>query len=126
VHAYLAANADRVLPSTVEPQAPLAQYIVEVTNTGPVDADDVVLGFLKPPGAGVAGTPLQTLFGFERVHVPKGKTVKVYLGSTIRDFVQVNQHGKHHAVSGEYVVQFGVPETAQHGMGFATTSVIAV
>jgi hypothetical protein len=71
-------------------------------------------------------TPLQTLFGFERVHVPKGKTVKVYLGSTIRDFVQVNQHGKHHAVPGEYMVQFGVAETAQHGMGFATTSVIAV
>jgi hypothetical protein len=29
-------------------------------------------------------------------------------------------------VPGEYMVQFGVAETAQHGMGFATTSVIAV
>ena len=26
---------------------------------GAVDADDVVLGFLKPPGAGVGGVPLQ-------------------------------------------------------------------
>ena len=50
--------------------APLVNYEVKVTNTGTVDADDVVLGFLVPPGAGVNGVPLQTLFGFERVHVP--------------------------------------------------------
>ena len=40
---------------------PLIKYSVNVTNTGSVDADEVVLGFLKPPGAGVNGVPLQTL-----------------------------------------------------------------
>lgn len=40
---------------------PVIKYAVNVTNTGSVDADEVVLGFLKPPGAGVGGVPLQTL-----------------------------------------------------------------
>jgi hypothetical protein len=31
----------------------------QVTNTGSVDSDDVVLGFLVPPGAGTDGIPLQ-------------------------------------------------------------------
>jgi hypothetical protein len=49
----------------------------------------VVLGFLKPPGAGVAGVPLQTLYGFDRVHVPAGKTVTVELYPSLADFTQV-------------------------------------
>ena len=52
---------------------PVVSYAVNVTNTGSVDADEVVLGFLKPPGAGVGGTPLQTLYGFERVHLKVGR-----------------------------------------------------
>jgi uncharacterized repeat protein (TIGR01451 family) len=42
-------------------------YQVTVTNTGNVDADDAVLGFLTPPNAGKDGMPIKTLFGFERV-----------------------------------------------------------
>ena len=34
-------------------------YFVNVTNTGAVDSDEVVLGFLVPPGAGMEGVPLQ-------------------------------------------------------------------
>merc|ERR1711907_709615 len=49
-------------------------FCVNVTNTGSVDADDVVLGFLTPPGAGTQGIPLKSLFGFERVHVKAGQT----------------------------------------------------
>ena len=37
------------------------QYQIKVTNTGLVDSDDVVLGFLRPPGAGRGGVPLQQL-----------------------------------------------------------------
>ncbi len=33
--------------------------LLQVTNTGTVDSDDVVLGFLVPPGAGTNGVPLQ-------------------------------------------------------------------
>ena len=50
-------------------------FVVNVTNTGSMDADDVVLGFISPPGAGKGGLPLQSLFGFERVHVKAGETV---------------------------------------------------
>ena len=98
---------------------------MHVTNTGAIDADDVVLGMLKPPGAGVDGTPLQTLFGFERVHVKAGATVEVHLGATMLDFAHVGEDGKFAETAGEYTVQFGIPETAEHGMGFATTTTVA-
>lgn len=66
---------------------------VTVTNTGKMDADDVVLGFMVPPGAGVDGVPLQTLFGFERVHVPAGQSVSVYLYRTNTQLVlSLNLH----------------------------------
>ena len=54
-------------------------FAVNVTNTGTVDSDDVVLGFISPPGGGTLGRPLKTLFGFERVHVKAGQTMKVWL-----------------------------------------------
>ena len=100
-------------------QAVAADYYVNVTNTGALDADDVVLGFLVPPGAGVGGVPLQELFGFERVFVPAGQTVTVYLGAQGVRFTQANTDGVRVALPGKYLVRFGVQETASHGMGFA-------
>ena len=73
--------------------APLAGYTVNVSNTGKVDADDVVLGFLKPPGAGAGGVPLQTLFAFERVHVRAGQTIAVNLSPSFEDFTLVDAGG---------------------------------
>jgi hypothetical protein len=102
-----------------------AQFWVNVTNTGTVDSDDVVLGFLTPPGAGVDGTPLQELFGFERVHVPAGQTVTVYLGAQGVRFTQAGVDGVRRVLPGEYTVRFGVQETAAHGMGFAEASFVA-
>jgi beta-D-xylosidase 4 len=61
------------------------KYSVNVTNTGAVDADDAILGFLKPPGGGASGVPLQQLFGFERVHLKAGE-------STIVDLYPVSTH----------------------------------
>ena len=60
-------------------------FSVNVTNSGMVDADDVVFGFLTPPGAGTGGVPLKQLFGFERVHVKAGQTVSVFLYPTLTD-----------------------------------------
>lgn len=90
-----------------------------VTNTGGLDADDVVLGFLTPPGAGQGGVPLQTLFGFERVHVKAGQSVTVFLYPTLEHFAQVDAAGKRAALAGEYRVHVGVAETAAFGMGYA-------
>jgi hypothetical protein len=94
------------------------QFAVNVTNTGNKDADDVVLGFLTPPGAGQNGVPLQTLFGFERVHVKAGETVTVFLTPALTDFAQVGVDGKMKATPGTYQVHFGVAETHAHGMGY--------
>ena len=96
----------------------------QVTNTGSVDSDDVVLGFLVPPGAGTNGVPLQELFGFERVFVRAGETVTVYLGAQGVRFTQADVNGVRHALGGEYTVRFGVRETAAHGMGFAEQRIL--
>jgi hypothetical protein len=104
-------------------KAVAVDFYVNVTNTGTVDSDDVVLGFLVPPGAGTNGTPLQELFGFERVFVPAGQTVTVYLGAQGVFFTQVGKDGVRRAVGGDYNVRFGVEDTAIHGMGFAETKI---
>ena len=93
-------------------------YSVNVTNTGSVDADDVLLGFLKPPGAGQNGVPLQSLWGFERVHVKSGASVNVILYPSLTDFTHVDETGKRGALPGVYTFTFGVHEAAAHGMGY--------
>lgn len=112
---FVLANGSPFLKST----ASEVKYTVNVTNTGNMDADDVVLGFLKPPQAGINGVPLQVLFGFERVHVKAGQTETVWLYPEARDFTQVDCKGNRFVMAGDYTVQFGVPETASIGMGFA-------
>ena len=97
---------------------------MNVTNTGAVDSDDVVLGFLVPPGAGVGGVPLQELFGFERVHVPAGQTVTVYLGAQGVRFCQAGVDGVRRFLPGTYKVRFGVRETLSGGMGFAEQDLV--
>ena len=96
----------------------------QVTNTGSVDSDDVVLGFLVPPGAGTDGVPLQELFGFERVFVRAGETVTVYLGAQGVRFTQAGVDGVRRALGGEYGVRFGVRETVAGGMGFAEQKIL--
>lgn len=133
----------RVFPSLqlLSEAQPLVAYSVNVTNTGSMNADDVVLGFLTPPGAGADGVPLQALYAFERVFVPAGQTVTVNLYPSLTDFtqvcadligpvlssarainftycLQVDSMGERRVHSGEYTFRFGVKETAHHGMGY--------
>ena len=79
-------------------------FCVNVTNTGSVDADDVVLGFLTPPGAGTQGIPLKSLFGFERVHVKAGQTVTVWLYPEFSALTHVREDGVRIALPGQYKV----------------------
>ena len=78
-----------------------------------------VLGFLVPPGAGERGVPLQTLFGFERVHVKAGGSATVWLYPALTDFAIADLDGHRAPLPGQYTVRFGVKEAAAHGMGFA-------
>lgn len=96
----------------------LLQYNIKVTNTGNTDSDDVVLGFLTPPGAGVDGVPLKVLFGFERVHVKAGQSVTVTLYPSLLDFTQANIDGRLLPHPGVYSIHFGLKETVHHGMGY--------
>ena len=105
--------------------APLVSYAINVTNTGEVDSDDVLLGFVTPPGAGKGGAPLKTLFGFERVHVKAGETVTVWLYPAATDFAHVDVDGVRHAQAGEYTLCFGVQEAARHGTGFVRHRLVA-
>jgi uncharacterized repeat protein (TIGR01451 family) len=100
-------------------------YQVTVTNTGNVDADDAVLGFLTPPNAGKDGMPIKTLFGFERVHVKAGESVTVWLYPSMTDFAFANIKGERVAVAGTYTVSFGVRETAALGMGYVEATLEA-
>ena len=79
-------------------------FSVKVTNTGSVDADDVVLGFITPPSAGEGGVPLKSLFGFERVHVKAGESVAVWLYPEYSAFTQVSAEGERVVHRGEYMV----------------------
>lgn len=108
-----------------EAVGPAAKYVVSVKNTGDVDADDVVLGFVTPPGAGQDGVPLKSLFAFERVHVPVGTTVHVTLYPSLMEFSQVDKKGARTVVTGEYRVSFGLKESADKGMGFVEHTVLA-
>ena len=92
-------------------------FFVSVTNTGKMDADDVVLGFLEPPGAGKSNVPRQSLFGFERVHVKAGATVCVTLYPALSEFARITSAGTYQVHAGEYTVRFGLRETAELGMG---------
>jgi len=55
--------------------------------------------------------------------VPRGQTVTVTLNPSLNDFTQVSEDGKRFAQAGEYVFQFGIPETQQYGQGFAVHKV---
>eukprot|EP00965_Chrysotila_dentata_P215450 6188789-Pleurochrysis_carterae.AAC.4 len=67
----------------------------QVTNTGTMKADDVVLGFLSPPSA--AGVPIQSLFAFERVSLAPKESKIVWLYPALSDFAQArNMHSRSH------------------------------
>lgn len=122
--AYLAANSKYGGKYAPQHSEMASEYWVNVTNNGPVDADTVVLGFLSPPGAGENGVPLQYLFGFQRVFVPNGATVTVYLGVQSHQLTTVLQDGTRAALPGTYKVHFGVKETEPFGGGYSELSFV--
>ena len=120
---------DQLLGAAAAPLEPagLVRYQVNVTNTGLVDSDDAVLGFMRPPGAGEGGVPLQVLLGFSRVHVKAGRTELVELyPETMLEFSQVGTDGRRYVLPGEYTVRIGVEETAALGGGFFEHTFTAV
>lgn len=87
---------------------------INVTNTGEVQADDVVLAFVSPPGAGINGAPLKSLFGFERVRLLPGTTATLWFSPP--EMI--------HEVDGDHRFTFGLHETQSYGMGYLDAGLV--
>merc|ERR1711871_463640 len=95
-----AANRTFFSRELLQAAPPPPTYQLNVTNTGLIDSDDTVLGFLVPPGAGENGVPLQVLFGFARIHVAAGETKQVELFPEWLEFSQVADDGQRTILAG--------------------------
>jgi pre-mRNA-splicing factor SYF2/beta-D-xylosidase 4 len=113
------------VPSTIAVGQTAKPFLLRVTNTGDMDADEVVLGFTRPPNAGKDGAPLQTLFDFERVFVKAGEMKEIALHLDEEMLTHVDTSGTRHTVPGVHEVFFGV-DSPESGMAFARTGVTVV
>jgi hypothetical protein len=66
---------------------------------------------------------LQELFGFDKVLVPAGQTVTVYLGVQARHLTVVNKDAERVAVPGTWKLRVGVEN--DQGMGFVEHEFVA-
>ena len=76
----------------------VATVSVDVTNAGIMDADEVVQ--LYASRKDIAGSPIRSLVGFQRVHIPKGKTQKVTFQLDDRRLSTVDEKGQRALVPG--------------------------
>lgn len=100
-----------------DPDGIVSKCSITVTNTGNMDSDHVVLGFLSGPLAGKAGRPQKSLVDFKRVHIPRGKTVQVELNLKASDFAFAQTDGSVATEAGVYTVELGLKET-EDSMGY--------
>ncbi len=82
---------------------------VNVTNTGLMAGDDVVLAFVTPPQISRNGQtpPIKQLFGFERVHLNVNETTQVFFPFRISALLQVAHDGSKWLYPGSYRIVIG-------------------
>ena len=87
----------------------LHAYRVNVTNTGGVPGDDVVLAYVIPPKQLVndPSPPIKALFGFERVHLDIDQTIQVFFPLNIQSLLTVGQDGSKWLEPGSYKIVIG-------------------
>eukprot|EP00755_Sulcionema_specki_P026941 Sspe_Gene.16341::Locus_5757_Transcript_1_1_Confidence_1.000_Length_2611::g.16341::m.16341/K15920/XYL4; beta-D-xylosidase 4 len=103
-----------------------AAYAVEVANTGKVDSDVVVLGFLSSANTsqpGHSNSPLKELFGYSRVHLAAGASTTVHFSVPPQVLSVVSVDGTEEILPGRYTVTFGVDGSAE---GASTTASLVV
>ena len=76
-------------------------YIVNVTNTGKMAGDEVVMGFVNSTDP---DAPLRELFAFERIHLDPGESVEVFLTVPPQVLSLVDGHGVESVRPGLYGV----------------------
>jgi hypothetical protein len=84
-------------------------FRVNVTNTGMMDGDDVVLAYVTPPQVLRDGQtpPIKQLFGFERVHLSVNETKQVFFPFNIETLLTVARDGSKWLHPGQYRILIG-------------------
>jgi beta-D-xylosidase 4 len=84
-------------------------FRVNVTNTGMMDGDDVVLAYVTPPQVLRDGQtpPIKQLFGFERIHLGVNETKQVFFPFNIETLFTVARDGSKWLHSGQYHILIG-------------------
>jgi beta-D-xylosidase 4 len=91
-------------------EGPITQsFRVNVTNTGRVNGDDVVLAYIVPPQVLRDGVtpPKKQLFGFERVNLNVGETKQVFFPFNIESMLTVARDGSKWFHGGKYHILIG-------------------
>jgi beta-glucosidase len=76
---------------------------VTVTNTGKMDADEVIQVYISRDGRG-ENEPIASLRGFRRVFIPAGKSKTVEFGLSAAVFETVGEEGGSRLLPGSYTV----------------------
>ena len=84
-------------------------YRVNVTNTGDVFGNDVVLAFITPPKSSITGQtpPIKQLFGFERVALDVNQMAQVYFPLNVQSLLRVARDGSKWLEPGAYRIVIG-------------------
>jgi beta-D-xylosidase 4 len=79
-------------------------FRVNVTNTGKMDGDAVVLAYIKPPQVLHDGQtpPIKQLFGFERIHLSVNETKQVFFPFTTKTLLAIGRDGSKWIHPGQY------------------------
>jgi hypothetical protein len=87
----------------------MQSFRVNVTNTGPMDGDDVVLAFITHPQVLRDGQtpPIKQLFGFERVHLRINETKQVFFPFDIQTLFTIARDGSKWLHPGQYRILIG-------------------
>jgi beta-glucosidase len=93
---------------TEPPEKPGYVYInATVTNSGKLDGDEVVQVYLKQPES-VAGSALQSLVAFKRIHLKKGESRQLKLEIPFREFRHFDpKAGDYATATGDYELLVG-------------------
>jgi beta-D-xylosidase 4 len=84
-------------------------FRVNVTNTGSMAGDDVVLAFVTPPQLPLEGQtpPIKQLFGFERVYLNVNETVEVFFAFNSNALLSIARDGSKWLHPGHYHIMIG-------------------
>ena len=84
-------------------------FRVNVTNTGNMNGDDVILAYIVPPQVRINNEilPIKQLFGFERINLNINETKQVFFPLNIKSILSVAQDGSKWLYPGQYSILIG-------------------